>query len=317
MLLSRKDFLKLSGASVGTGVALSLLTNRILTAAAKESTPENTGTKAKGVLYDGTLCIGCKTCERTCKTVNNLPATDPLIKPSDKNQPRLTAYTFTRIGTTEIADAGKVRPVFIKFQCMHCVHPACAEACIVGALKKRPDGPVTYDKTKCIGCRYCQVACPFGVPNFQWDKPLPWIQKCSFCADRQDAGLKPGCVETCPTGALKFGYREDLLAEARQRIAATPGRYIDYIYGEKEVGGTSWLYLSPVSFEQLGFAKHSLEPVPINAARAMGAVPPVLLGVAAAMTGIYWLTKRRQQLNQVSSGVEEKEAELKQKGAKQ
>ena len=135
---------------------------------------------------------------------------------------------------------------------------------------------------------------------------MPWIRKCTFCADRQGAGLKPACVTTCPTGALKLGERDDLIAEARERISATPGRYVDYIYGEKEVGGTSWLYLSPIPFEKLGFANHSSEPVTVNAERAMGAIPPVLLGVAAFMTGIYWLTKRRQKLSQLENGEKEK-----------
>ena len=165
---------------------------------------------------------------------------------------------------------------------------------------------MTYDEGKCIGCRYCMVACPFGIPNFEWDDPLPWIRKCTFCADRQSRGLKPACVTTCPTGALKFGERDDLIAEARERIAAEPEKYVDHIYGEKEVGGTSWLHLSPVPFEKLGLPTLGSEPVTVNAARAMGAVPPVLLGVAAAMAGIYWLTKRRQKISHTEDGDKEK-----------
>jgi formate dehydrogenase iron-sulfur subunit len=211
----------------------------------------------------------------------------------------MDACTFTKINFTELEYNGRFRWVFNKTQCMHCEHPACVEACIVGALEKQPDGPVTYDDHKCIGCRYCQVACPFGIPNFEWDKPMPWIRKCTFCADRQAAGLRPACVTTCPTGALVSGDREVLLAEARQRIASSPGKYVDHIYGEKEVGGTSWLYLSPVPFEKLGFASVGSEAVTINAARAMGLVPPVLLGVAATMTGVYLLTKRRHKLEQL------------------
>lgn len=261
---------------------------------------------SKAVLYDATKCIGCRACQVACKQWNELPAVATTNTGTYENPPRMDAYTFTKIRFTELEDNGKFQWVFTKHQCMHCEHPACVEACIVGALEKRPDGPVTYDDNKCIGCRYCQVACPFGIPNFEWDKPLPWIRKCTFCADRQGGGLKPACVTTCPSGALEFGERDDLIAEARERIAATPGRYVDHIYGEKEVGGTSWLYLSPVPFEKLGFESHGSEPVTINAARAMGAVPPVLLGVAAAMTGIYWLTKRRQKINQAEGGDKEK-----------
>jgi len=198
----------------------------------------------------------------------------------------------------EIEDGGRFQWVFAKLQCMHCEHPACVEACIVGALEKRPDGPVTYDDRKCIGCRYCQVACPFGIPSFEWDKRMPWIRKCTFCADRQGGGLKPACISTCPTGALEFGERDELIAEARKRIARSSGKYVDHIYGEREVGGTSWLYLSPVAFDKLGFRSLGTEAVTVNASRAMGLVPPVLLGVALTMSGIYWLTKRQRMMAQ-------------------
>ncbi|MCK4724117.1 MAG: 4Fe-4S dicluster domain-containing protein, partial [Dehalococcoidia bacterium] len=185
--------------------------------------------------------------------------------------------------------------------------PACVAACPVGALQKTPDGPVVYDDNKCFGCRYCMVVCPFGIPSFEWDKPLPWIRKCTFCADRQGGGMEPACVTTCPSGALEFGERDDLIAEARERIAATPGRYVDHIYGENEVGGTSWLYLSPVPFEKLGLPTLGSEPVTVDAERAMGAVPPVLFGVTATMAGVYWLIQRRQKVSQVEDNDKEKE----------
>jgi formate dehydrogenase iron-sulfur subunit len=151
------------------------------------------------------------------------------------------------------------------------------------------------------------VACPFGIPTFEWDSPLPWIRKCTFCADRLDAGLEPACVKTCPTDALQIGEREELLAEARERIAKNPQKYVNHIYGEKEVGGTSWLYLSPVPFEMLGLPTLSSEPVTVDAERAMSAVPPVLLGVAAAMSGIYWLAKRRDRMNKEKTDEKEPE----------
>ena len=306
MLLSRKDFLKLTGAGIGTALTLSLTPGKSLMAAGSELTAQEAGVGAKAVLYDGSVCIGCKSCEIACKRVNELPLKDPSQETDGEANKRLSAYAFTRIHTSEVEINGKVSPAFIKLQCMHCLHPACAEACIVGALQKRPDGPVTYDEGRCIGCRYCQIACPFGIPNFEWDKPVPWIRKCTFCAPRQDEGLEPMCVASCPTGALKFGKREELLAEAKERITTAPGKYVNHIYGQNEVGGTSWLYLSPVPFEKLGFGPHINEPVTINAARAMGLVPPVIIGVAAAMTGIYWLTKRRQKISQAVDGDKEK-----------
>ena len=261
---------------------------------------------SKAVLYDATKCIGCRACQVACKQWNELPREVTANRGTYENPPKLSASTFTRVRFNEVDDGdGRFRFVFTKLQCMHCEHPACVAACPVGALQKTPDGPVTYDDNKCFGCRYCMVACPFGVPTFEWDKPLPWIRKCTFCADRQGGGLKPACVTTCPTGALKFGEREEILIEARERIKASPDRYVNHIYGEKEAGGTSWLYLSPVPFEKLGLPNLGDKPVTVDVERAMGAVPPVLLGVAAAMSGIYWLVKRRDRINR--ENVNEKE----------
>jgi formate dehydrogenase iron-sulfur subunit len=254
---------------------------------------------SKGVLYDGTKCIGCRGCQAACKQWNELPGRATSNTGTGENPPRLNAYAYTKMHFVEANSSRALRFDFVKQQCMHCEHPACVQACIVGALEKNPAGPVTYDDRKCIGCRYCQVACPFGIPTFEWDRPMPWIRKCTFCADRQAGKLKPACVTTCPTGALAYGDRGELLALARERIAASPSRYVKHIYGEKEVGGTSWLYLSSVPFEQLGFSKLGEQPVTVNAERAMSFVPPVLIGVAAIMSGIYWVTRRREAVRQM------------------
>lgn len=261
---------------------------------------------SKGVLYDANRCIGCRACQVACKQWNQLPAEATTNTGTLENPPKLSASTFTKIHFTEAEYNGKFHFVFTKLQCMHCEHPACATACPVGALQKTKEGPVIYDDNKCFGCRYCQVACPFGIPNFEWGKPMPWIRKCTFCADRLGAGLEPACVKTCPTGALEFGERDDLIAIARERIAASPDKYVDHIYGEKEVGGLSWLYLSPVPFEKLGFPTLGTEPVTVNAERAMGAVPPVLVGVAAIMTSVYLLIQRRQKMSQTKESDKNK-----------
>jgi formate dehydrogenase iron-sulfur subunit len=252
---------------------------------------------SKAVLYDANKCIGCRACQIACKQWNELPADKTSNNGTYENPPHLNARTFTKIQFKEIEVDSKFHFLFTKVQCMHCEHPACVEACPVAALQKTDMGPVTYDDSKCFGCRYCMVACPFGIPNFEWDDPLPWIRKCTFCADRQSSGLKPACVSTCPTGALQFGERDELISEAKKRIASHPTEYVDHIYGEKEAGGTSWLYLSPVSFKALGFPDLGLEPVTLNVERTMGAIPAVLVGVAAAMSGIYWISQRRQKLN--------------------
>ncbi|MFC1846238.1 4Fe-4S dicluster domain-containing protein [Chloroflexota bacterium] len=266
---------------------------------------------SKAVLYDANKCIGCRACQIACKQWNELPSDLTTNWGTYENPPQLNASTFTKIRFFEVENDGKFHFVFTKVQCMHCEHPACAAACPVGALQKTENGAVVYDDNKCFGCRYCMVACPFGIPNFEWDSPLPWIRKCTFCADRQGGGLEPACVTTCPTGALKYGNRDELIIEARKRIADHPHEYYDHIYGEKEAGGTSWLYLSPVPFEKLGFPNLDSKPVTVNVERAMGAVLPVLAGVATAMAGIYWIVQRRQKLSQKADPEKKEGAQTK------
>ncbi|MBM3155351.1 MAG: 4Fe-4S dicluster domain-containing protein [Chloroflexi bacterium] len=305
MEINRRAFLALSAASAANLVALASAKPTIASSKVSESKKP----RGMAVLVDTTICSGCRACFVACKQWNNNPMSPIAISHDNKffeTAPLLNSDTFTNIRASEITKGTQAQWIYTKMQCMHCEHPACAEACIVGALKKTEDGPVAYDEGKCIGCRYCQVACPFGIPNFEWEKPMPWIRKCTFCADRLSAGLSPACVTTCPTGALKFGERDELIAEARSRIAASPSDYVDHIYGENEIGGLSWLYLSPVPFEKLGFPKLGPVPVTVNAARAMGAVPPVLVAVAATMTGIYWFVKRRQKMSQAEESDKNK-----------
>ena len=264
----------------------------------------------KGVLCDANKCIGCRACQVACKQWNELPAEETTNQGTYENPLQLSAKTFTKLRFREIEQNGQFRWVFAKIQCMHCEEPACVGACLVGALQKMKEGPVVYDDRKCIGCRYCMMACPFGVPTFEWEKRWPWIRKCTFCADRQGGGLQPACVTTCPSGALKYGERGDLIVEARELIATHPGEYVSQIYGEKEVGGTSWLYISPVPFEELGFRTLKHEAVTVNPEHAMTAVPPALVAVAALMAGTYWLIKRRQKMSQEKNGDQREKEEV-------
>jgi formate dehydrogenase iron-sulfur subunit len=290
MEISRRDFLKLSGEGISTAAAISFLPGAMVLAAPGDSLLENNGEEtSKAVLYDATKCIGCKKCELACNEHNKLPG----------------ETTFTKINITELEGDDSPNLVFSKHQCLHCLEPACAEVCVVGALQKTPDGPVVYDDHKCIGCRYCMVACPFLVPTFEWDKPVPLIRKCTFCDDLLAVGSEPACVKVCPEDALKFGGRDDLLAEARERIAAEPAKYIDHIYGEKENGGTSWLYLSPTPFDKLDFPVVGSEPVVVNVRHAMSAVLPATIVVAATMTGFYWLTRKRDKVKMQGKDKEE------------
>lgn len=267
---------------------------------------------SNSVLVDATKCIGCRACQVACKQWNHLDSETTTNRGTCENPPKLSADTYTKMRFTELENAGQFKWVFTKLQCMHCEDPGCASACPTKALHKLKSGPVVYDKSKCIGCRYCMVACPFEIPTYQWDSTTPWIRKCTFCADRQAAGLQPACVTTCPSGALKFGDREELLAEARERIdKAAPGKYVNHIYGEKEVGGTSWLYLSPVPFDAVGFRELKSDPVTNNPDIAMKCVPPVLVGVAVVMAGCYWVIKRRNRLSQENTGANAKEEAIK------
>jgi formate dehydrogenase iron-sulfur subunit len=262
---------------------------------------------SKAILIDLARCIGCRSCQVACKQWNELPAEITQQTGTYENPPRLSSKTWTRVQVREVEQNGKLVWSFAKRQCMHCQEPACAAACIVGALHKTPEGPVVYDDYKCIGCRYCTLACPFGVPTFEWDTPVPYIRKCTMCVDRLAEGKKPACVKACPTNAIMFGERDQLLQEAHSRIQPGPDKYVDHIYGEHEVGGTSMLYISNVPFDKIGFPTLGPEPIPRYANVAMSAVPPTIVVVSAAMAGVYWITKRRAQMmsQKVSVPVEQ------------
>jgi formate dehydrogenase iron-sulfur subunit len=156
------------------------------------------------------------------------------------------------------------------------------------------EGPVIYRAYRCLGCRYCQAACPFGIPCFEWDNGItPVISKCFMCYDRLQEGLIPACAQACPAGALQFGQRDKLLVKAHAQIAAYPGRYVDHVFGEYEVGGTSMLYLSDVHFERLGFpADMPHEATPEGTEKILGKLPFVLLGMATLMGGTAAYTHR-------------------------
>ncbi len=263
---------------------------------------------SKAILIDLTKCTGCRGCQAACKQWNNLPAEVTNNQGSYQNPPRTSGKTRTIVTFNEVDYQGKFAWVFAKRQCMHCEHPACAYACTVGALQKTPDGPVIYQSEKCIGCRYCQYACPFGVPKFEWEESLGLIEKCDMCASRQADGLETACAKACPTGAITYGEREELLAEARSRIVLNPDKYVNHIYGENEVGGTAKLYMSAVPFSLIGFPEVGTEQIPRYTEAVMRQTPTVAIGMAAAASGLVWVLQRRQK-NMVPEPVETEEAE--------
>jgi len=244
------------------------------------------------ILTDTTLCTGCETCVAACKKTYGL-GRDRMWRWQDE----VDSLSSTRFTTIIRRPDNK----FIRQQCRHCNEPACASACIVGALKKEDMGPVTYDSGKCMGCRYCMMACPFGIPRYEWESTAPKVRKCILCYPRLKEGKQPACTEACPYGATIFGTRAEMLAEARRRIRENPGRYYPAgnpkIYGEHEVGGTSVLYLSDISLDFLSWGPQpGDEPLPALTWAALSKVPPMVLGVAGLMSGVYWVIGRRIQL---------------------
>jgi Fe-S-cluster-containing dehydrogenase component len=213
---------------------------------------------AVGMLYDTTLCIGCKACVVACQDANGLPR-DPAGIDARYDAPVDLNYRAKNV--IKLYHEGDRRS-FVKVQCMHCVDPACVAACMLGALKKREFGIVSYDVDYCVGCRYCEVACPYGVPKFQWASAAPRIVKCELCRHRLAKGQEPACTEVCPRKAVIFGKRADLLREAKRRLAESPDRYVPKIYGETDGGGTQVLYLSHVPFDKLGFPALGDAPAP-------------------------------------------------------
>lgn len=289
MELSRRTFFKFAGAAGAAGVVAA-------PKPALASPLRSPNTPA--VLVDTTRCAGCRGCEAACSESNGLAG--PALQGQDavfakRRKTDVNVYTVVNRAS---ADSAQGEPRFVKSQCMHCLDPACASACLAKALEKTAAGPVVYHPERCLGCRYCMVACQFDVPKFEFDSPAPYISKCSFCAERQAQGLQPACASVCPTGALQFGHREGLLEEARTRIYQNPGKYVHHVYGESEAGGTSWLYITDVPFEKLGFRTDLGPTSPPELTRtALAAVPFVLTLWPPLLMGLYTFSKRRAEVS--------------------
>jgi formate dehydrogenase iron-sulfur subunit len=282
MRLSRRQFLQIAGASA-LGVTV-LSGDRPAHAAA---------IPVHATLIDVARCLGCRSCEAACKQAHGFPAGEA----SDLSP---TAWTYVRTRRLAVpkphltmGDAMASQRT-VKIQCMHCGQPACASACPVAAIRKTPAGPVVYDASRCIGCRYCMIACPFGIPRYEWHARLPVVAKCNYCVERQARGEMPACVAACPAQALQFGPRLAMLAEAARRINTDPKRYVPAIYGRAEAGGTSILYVSDVPFEDLGLPVVVREALPAYTWRALGKIPGVVVGLGATLTALEAVMRRRQ-----------------------
>jgi formate dehydrogenase iron-sulfur subunit len=239
---------------------------------------------ASAILYDSTLCVGCRLCEDACAKKSGLPYDETIAKEERLSYRKLTAVqTFGERYSRRI--------------CMHCVEPTCVSVCPVGAFQKTALGPVIYEEPRCIGCRYCMLACPFQVPTYEWNSRLPKVKKCDMCRERQQAGKVTACSEACPTGATITGNRDALIAEAGKRLAAKPKEYYNRIYGLKEAGGTSVLFLSAVPFEQIGLRTGlPQEALPVLTWRALSAVPDVATMGSVLLGGVWWITHRREEV---------------------
>ena len=287
MAINRRDFLKFSA---GAGLMLGAAATPAAAREKGELPPD-----AVGILYDATLCIGCMSCMVNCKKANSepggalyhketagripfeLPPDNPIYDAPDglSSQTLCVIKAYRGEGETQPTHSASPGFSFLKYHCLHCIEPACVSVCPVAALQKQPDtGIVTYNKNKCFGCRYCQLACPFGIPMYEFEKASPSVVKCQLCNHLYAQGRYSACCEACPTGASIFGKVTDLRAEAKRRLALKPGdtyaypvkrvdgdkrteqvvaKYVDHVYGLDEAGGTQYLFLSGVEFDKLGF----------------------------------------------------------------
>jgi formate dehydrogenase iron-sulfur subunit len=277
MSINRRNFFKTIGVA-----GLTLAAGKSFAA----GTTGNDPIEFRGVLYDATRCVGCRTCEETCAKAHDLPV------PQDEMVAGVVRKTSEIQRTVVNSYKTSKGEIFVKKQCMQCNEPACTAACLTQAMYKTKEGPVIWRGDKCMGCRYCMVSCPFDVPKFEYHSPNPKIQKCDLCYDRIMKGQIPACAETCPAEAITFGTRRGLLAEARKRIAEKPNDYTDYIYGEDVAGGTGSMYISPVPVTELGFnTTLQNSSYPALSKGFLYVVPSVFVILPSLLLGIHEATK--------------------------
>lgn len=290
--ISRRNFFAVSGGLMGTALAPKPV---------QASSGDSNYDEANAKLYDATRCIGCRACEKRCKEYNELdPPTaehngQTYYMPQDlsvNNFMILEAYE----GKDQNSDGRPDQWSFIKKNCMHCNRPSCETACPVAALVKTPEGPVIYDESVCIGCRYCELACPYEVVRYEYHKLAPRVRKCTLCME---------CVDVCPTGALKQGKRADLIAEAHRRIKQDPDKYVDHVYGEHEAGGGSYLILSGVEFEKLGLPSLPDHTNTSYADTIMNALPGWVVGFGLFLGALNKLKHRQEHHDEEDACTEE------------
>jgi formate dehydrogenase iron-sulfur subunit len=245
------------------------------------------------ILVDVTRCTGCERCAAACVANNRR---DLVAAEADRATTR-DGLSANRWCTVVEAAEGR----FARKSCMHCLEPSCVSACLVGSLRKTAEGPVVYDPDKCIGCRYCMLACPFSVPRYEWSQVAPLMRKCDLCAERLRRGERPACVEACPHDVLSFGPRKELLERAHEIIRDHPGRYLPHVWGETELGGTSILYVSDVDLAALGWPGPETPAIPALTEPVIEKTPVLGGAVLMGVWGLSAIIERRQRL--MSSGA--------------
>ncbi len=303
--LSRRSFLSVS---VLAGAAALGVPSRGQAAPEFEGWP-----KSYGMLTDFTACVGCRSCEKACNEANGMPAPEkPFDDGSVFSEHRWPSAKALTVVNRYENRSNPSKPVYRKIQCNHCLEPACATACPIHAYTKTKEGAVIYNENLCFGCRYCVIACPFNIPGYDYESATePKIVKCILCYGRLKKGQIPACAEACPGGALTFGRREDILKLARKRIMENPDKYIDHIYGEHEVGGTSWLYISGVPFEQLGFPDNLPKKPLIELSKGYLSSVPVILTTFPAIFGLVYAAMRNRDRSDRKEEAPEERKEVK------
>ena len=266
------------------------------------STATSDISKHKTFLIDTTKCTGCRGCQVACKQWNQLKAEKTVFFSGEgyQNPRAMSEHTFTRIKFRDYQKNGQNEFAFYKEMCMHCNEPACASVCPVGAFVKTAEGPVVYNAGRCIGCRFCMVACPFGIPKYEWSKAFPLVKKCTGCYSRVKEGLQPACATACPT-AISYGTRDEMIKEAEKRLKNRPQKYFQAIYGRDEAGGTSILYLTHQPLDELGFKKVTTRPLPSYTWQALRLVPGIFLTMGGGLSLLSWFTHRKERIKREES----------------
>jgi formate dehydrogenase iron-sulfur subunit len=206
--------------------------------------PQQRQTMEVAKLIDVTKCIGCKACQSACMEWNDLREEVGINEGSYTNPHDLTANSWTLMRFAETEENGTLEWLIRKDGCMHCADPGCLKACpSPGAIIQYSNGIVDFHEENCIGCGYCIAGCPFDIPRLS--KRDSKVYKCTLCSDRVAVGLEPACIKACPTQALVFGSKEDMIEHANERIADLKERGFENagLYDPAGVGGTHVMYV--------------------------------------------------------------------------